>query len=138
LSDDQYHPNGSGVANDLSRHRGTGPTSVWTAPRATGDIDVERDRLGDIAKKLKRDLAALEADIRVFTSGNSVKDANLGKSGIAHTLQKSAEQTHDALLEAMVRLRFAYLGVINGLQNTRTNYENAEDEITAYLRKLGL
>ncbi|WP_106402372.1 hypothetical protein [Actinocorallia populi] len=135
---DQYHPNGSGVENDLSRHTpSTGPMSVWTAPRATGDIDVERDRLNDIAGKLKRDLAALEADIQSFASANSVSGAYLGISEVAQKLKASSGQTHGALLEAMVRLRFAYVGVINGLQNTRTNYENAEDQIEAYIRRLG-
>lgn len=135
---DQYHPNGSGVANDLSRHpRGTGPLSAWTSPRATGDIDVERDRLDDIAAKLKRDLAALEADIQSFSSANSVTGADLGISEVAQKLKASSARTHSALLEAMVRLRFSYLSVINGLQNTKSNYDNAEDEIAAYLRRLG-
>ena len=133
---DQYHPNGSGVENDLSRHNSQAPMSTWTAPRATGDIDVERDRLNDIAAKLKRDLAALEADIRSFSSANSVAGAYLGISEVAMKLKTSSVTTHDALLEAMVRLRFAYVGMINGLQNTRTNYENAEEEIAAYIRRI--
>jgi hypothetical protein len=135
---DQYHPNGSGVENDLGRHpRNSGPRSTWSSPRATGDIDVERDRLNDIAAKLKRDLAALEADIQSFSSANSISGAYLGTSPVASTLKTSSARTHGALLEAMVRLRFSYLGMINGLQNTQANYENAENEIAAYLRKLG-
>jgi len=135
---DQYHPNGSGVANDLSRQpRSGGPRSTWTSPRATGDIDVERDRLNDIAKKLDGDLKKLEADIASFKSANKVPAADLGISPVASTIKMSSARTHGALLDAMVRLRFAYLGVIAGLRGSSTNYENVEEEIAAYLRKLG-
>lgn len=136
---DQYHPNGSGVANDLNRQpRSGGPRSTWTSPRATGDIDVERDRLNDIAKKLDGDLRKLDEDIASFASANKVPYADLGISPTAGTLKMSSESTHNALLDGMVRLRFAYLGVIAGLRGTSTNYENVEEEIAAYFRKLGV
>ncbi|MEO3787015.1 hypothetical protein ABGB12_27135 [Actinocorallia sp. B10E7] len=136
---EQYHPNGSGVANDLSRHTGSsGPKSTWTSPRATGDIDVERERLNGIAKKLGDDLKKLEADIESFASANKIPAADLGISSAAGTLKTSSARTHNALLDAMVRLRFAYLGVINGLRGTSANYQNTEEEIAAYFRGLGV
>jgi len=136
---DQYHPNGSGVANDLSRQpRNGGPRSSWTSPRATGDIDVERERLNDIAKKVESDLKKLDDDIAGFASANTVPKANLGPSSAAIALQTSSTRTHNALLDAMVRLRFAYLQVIGGLRGTGANYENVEAEISAYIRRLGV
>jgi hypothetical protein len=107
-----------------------GGGSGWPAPDVSKELKVHRDELKKIAKRLQDDLDSYSSDtngtIDDLQNRGNVNIQQLGNYTAAQGLQQSVMNANQKIGQTYQKFSQAYLGVINAINQSAGNYDDAE------------
>lgn len=127
----QYHDDGSGQANDYSNYRPPGhwaqPDSGWKAYDQGKNVEVDRDKLDQLAKNLGDDLKRLKPKLdEVKAQANNISVQHLGGSPTAQELHSALGRAYRGFTQYYSEIEAAYKGIIDKLHDAAKGYADTE------------